>query len=111
MAKDGYDIRTLIDFIQKKSSAMSDKAVELILASWRQSTEKRCNGHIKQFIEFCHKEEIDPLYATTEAGIELFIKYLNKGVSKLFRSNLFPLSHIFSYRTPLWDPFWKGTHD
>ena len=80
VAKDGYGIRTLIEFIQKKSSAMSGKAVEMISGFWKQGTEKRRNGHIKQFIEFCHKEETDPLYATTETDIEFLTKYLNIGV-------------------------------
>ena len=61
VVKDGYGIRTLIEFIQKRSSAMSGKAVEMISASWKKGTEKKCNGHIKQYIEFCHKKETNLL--------------------------------------------------
>lgn len=98
VAKDGYDIRTLIGFIQK-SLAISDKAAEIIWISWKQSTEKKCNGHIKQFIEFCHKQETNPRYATTETDIEFLTKCLNTGVSYFvvtsFHSALFFLIECF----------------
>ena len=77
MVKD--DCGTLIGFLQK-SSTLSKAAIEIISASWRQRTEENYNGHIKRFVDFCHKWQADPLCATTETGIEFLTKYFNTGV-------------------------------
>ena len=77
MVKD--DCGTLIGFLQK-SSTLSKAAIEIISASWRQRTEENYNGHIKRFVDFCHKWQADPLCATTETDIEFLTKYFNAGV-------------------------------
>ena len=77
--KDGHDCGTLIGFLQK-SSTLSKAAIEIISTSWRQGTEKRYYGHIKRFVDFCHKRQADPLCATTETGIEFLTEYFNTGV-------------------------------
>ena len=79
MAKDGYDCGTLIRFF-KKSSTLSKAAIEIISTSCREGTEKRYNGDIKRFVDFCHKRQADSLCATTETGIEFLTKYFNTGV-------------------------------
>ena len=77
--KDGHDCGTLIGFLQK-SSTLSKAAIEIISTSWRQGTEKRYNGHIKRFVDFCHKRQADPLCAITKTGIEFLNEYFNTGV-------------------------------
>ena len=98
MAIDGHDCGTPIGFLQK-SSTLSKAAVEIISASWRQGTENSCNGHIKQFVDYCHKWQADPLCATTETDIEILTKYFNTGVSysavNSARSALFSLIKPF----------------
>ena len=78
-AKDGNDCGILIGFLQK-SSTLSKAGIEIISASWRQGTENRYNGHIKRFVDFCHKRQGDPLCITTETGIVFLTKYFNTGV-------------------------------
>ena len=105
VAKDGRDCGTPIGFLQK-SSTLSKAAVEIISASWRQGTEKRCNGHIKQFVDFCHKWQADPLCATTETDIEFLTKYFNTGVS--YSAVNSARSALFSLIKPFHDiPFGK----
>ena len=77
--KDGHDCRTLVGFLQK-SSTLSKAAIEIISTSWRQGTEKRYYGHIKRFVDFCHKRQADPLCAITKTGIEFLNEYFNTGV-------------------------------
>ena len=77
--KDGHDCGTLIGFLQK-SSTLSKAAIEIISTSWRQGTEKRYYGHIKRFVDFCHKRQADPLCAITKTGIEFLNEYFNTGV-------------------------------
>ena len=79
MAKDRHDCGTLIGFLQK-GLTLSKAAIEIIPASWRKGTEKRYNGHIKRFVDFCDKRQADPLCATTETSIEFLTEYFNTGV-------------------------------
>ena len=109
------DCATLIGFLQK-SSTLSKAAIEIISASWRQRTEKNYNGHIKQFVDFCHKWQADPLCATTETDIEFLTKYFNAGVGystvNYARSALYflvkPLQDIPFRKDPLVSRFFRG---
>ena len=115
VATDGHDCGTLIGFLQK-SSTLSKAAIEIISASWRQGTEKRYNGHIKRFVDFCHKQQADPLYATTETGIEFLTEYFNTVVGysavnsarSVLSSVIKPLHVIRFGKDPLVSRFLKG---
>ena len=113
--KDGHDCGTLIGFLQK-SSTLSKAAIEIISTSWRQGTEKRYYGHIKRFVDFCHKRQADPLCAITKTGIEFLNEYFNTGVGysavNSARSALFslikPLHGIHFGKDPLLSRFLRG---
>ena len=71
-----------------ESKSLSRDPLEILSASWRMGTEKRCNSHFERFVKFCRKRYTDPIQATTEMGIEFLIEYFKSGVGYSARSAL-----------------------
>ena len=65
-------------FVESKS--LSRDALEIVSASWRVGTGKRCNSHVERFVKFCRESYTDPIQATTEMGIEFLTEYFKTRV-------------------------------
>ena len=62
------------------SNGISKEAQDILEASWRPSTRKIYAGHLQQFTQHYHQENVDPFQATTKIGIEHLTNYFHTGV-------------------------------
>ena len=63
-----------------ESKTLSRDALEILSASSRVGTGKRCNSHVERFAKFCRERHTDPIQATTEMGIEFLTEHFKTGI-------------------------------
>ena len=63
-----------------ESNGISKQAQDILEASWRPSTRKRCAGHLQRLIRYCHQQNVHPFKATIKIGNEYLTKYFHTGV-------------------------------
>ena len=51
-------------------SGFSEKATNIILQSWRQSSQKQYDGHIRKWLSFCSQRQVDPTCPSVEVAAE-----------------------------------------
>ena len=92
-----------------KSKLLSNNALEILSASWRDGTGNMYNSHIERFVTFCRERHTVPIQATTEMGIESLAEYFKTGVgyssvnsARLARLNIVkPVCNVPFEKSPL----------
>lgn len=52
------------------SRGFSEKATNIILQSWHQSSQKQFDGHIRKWLSFCSQRQVDPTSPSVEVAVE-----------------------------------------
>ncbi|WAR01990.1 hypothetical protein MAR_008548 [Mya arenaria] len=60
---------------------LSEKSINIIMASWRKTTQKQYSTYINRWIHFCREREIDPLQTPIEYCIEFLTELYDSGLS------------------------------
>ncbi|WAR30575.1 hypothetical protein MAR_033117 [Mya arenaria] len=60
---------------------LSEKSINIIMASWRKTTQKQYSTYINRWIQFCREREIDPLQTPIEYCIEFQTELYDSGLS------------------------------
>ncbi|WAQ94141.1 hypothetical protein MAR_006612 [Mya arenaria] len=60
---------------------LSEKSINIIMASWRKTTQKQYSTNINRWIHFCREREIDPLQTPIEYCIEFLTELYDLGLS------------------------------
>ncbi|WAQ96537.1 UBP34-like protein, partial [Mya arenaria] len=60
---------------------LSKKSINIIMASWRKTTQKQYSTYINRWIHFCREREIDPLQTPIEYCIEFLTELYDSGLS------------------------------
>lgn len=63
-----------------ESSWISNQAQDIFQAMWWLSTRKGYAGHVKWFIQYGHRRNVDPFEATIKLGIEYLTEYFHTRV-------------------------------
>lgn len=59
---------------------LSDNAVDLIMNSWSEGTQKQYSPHINKWFLYCQKHKIDPFASSVNHGAEFLTNYFHEGV-------------------------------
>ncbi|WAR20627.1 YI31B-like protein [Mya arenaria] len=59
---------------------LSEKYINIIMASWRKTTQKQYSTYINRWIHFCREREIDPLQTPIEYCIEFLTELYDSGL-------------------------------
>ena len=72
-----------LSYIRKsfKSRKLSEKSVDIIMSSWRQSTKKQYSTYINRWISFCNERKIDTFQTPIEYFVEFLIELYKSGLS------------------------------
>ncbi|CAB4013988.1 Hypothetical predicted protein [Paramuricea clavata] len=101
---------------QLKKQGFSDTASRVIQNSWRTGTKKQYACHIKRWICYCSKRDINPICPDVRDGINFLAELLDSGVgyssintAQCALSSITNMSDHFSFGThPLVSRFLKG---
>ena len=101
---------------QLKKQGFSDTASRVIQNSWRTGTKKQYACHIKRWICYCSKRDINPICPDVRDGINFLAELLDSGVGyssintdRCALSSITNMSDHFSFGThPLVSRFLKG---
>ena len=64
-----------------KNRGFSEKATNIVLQSWRQSSQKQYDTHVKKWLLFCSERETDPVQPTIGAAVEFLTILYESGLS------------------------------
>ena len=72
-----------VTYIRKsyESKQLSEKSIDIIMASWRQSTMKQYSTYINRWISFCDERKIDTFQTPIEFVIEFLTELYESGLS------------------------------
>ena len=63
-----------------QNRGFSEKATNIVLQSWRQSSQKQYDAHIEKWLLFCTKRQADPICPRITMAVE-FLTHLYEGLS------------------------------
>lgn len=78
--KDESPSSTLIRRIYK-DKGFSEKATNIVLQSWRESSRKQYDTHIRKWLLFCTERETDPVQPTIATAVEFLTMLYDNGLS------------------------------
>ena len=62
-----------------KNRGFSEKATNIVLQSWRQSSQKQFDVHIKKWLHFCQaKRQVDPIHPTISMAVDFMTTLMTK---------------------------------
>lgn len=64
-----------------KDRGFSEKATNIILPSWCQSSPKQFDGHIRKWLSFCSQRQVDPTRPSVEVAVEFLTTLYESGLS------------------------------
>ncbi|CAH3154125.1 unnamed protein product [Porites evermanni] len=64
-----------------QESAISSDIVDIIMHSWRDSTQKQYKVYINKWLQFCNERKIDPLHPTVTAVLSFLHSLFKSGLS------------------------------
>ena len=64
-----------------KNKGFSERATNIVLQSWRQSSQKQYDGHIRKWLLFCTKRQADPVCPTISMAVEFLTTLYEEGLS------------------------------
>ena len=59
----------------------SEKSVEILMASWRRSTQKQYSSYVRKWVLFCSEKKTDIFQTPIELVIEFLTELFNQGYS------------------------------
>ena len=63
-----------------KDRGFSEKATSIILQSWRQSSQKQYDGHVRKWARFCSQRQVDPIHPTVGVAVEFLTMLYENGL-------------------------------
>lgn len=64
-----------------KNRGFSERATNIVLQSWRQSSQKQYDAHIRKWLLFCTKRQADPICPTISMAVEFLTTLYDEGLS------------------------------
>ena len=64
-----------------KNRGFSERATNIVLQSWRQSSQKKYDAHIRKWLFFCTKRQTDPICPTISMAVEFLTTLYEEGLS------------------------------
>lgn len=64
-----------------KNRGFSERATNIVLQSWRQSSQKQYDAHIRKWLFFCTKRQADPICPTIGLAVEFLTTLYDEGLS------------------------------
>lgn len=64
-----------------KDRGFSENATNIILQSWRQSSQKQYDGHIRKWLSFCSQRQVNPTSPSVEVAVEFLTTLYESGLS------------------------------
>ena len=64
-----------------KNRGFSERATNIVLQSWRQSSQKQYDAHIRKWLLFCTKRQADPICPTISMAVDFLTTLYDEGLS------------------------------
>lgn len=64
-----------------KNRGFSERATNIVLQSWCQSSQKQYDAHIRKWLHFCTKRQADPTHPTLSMAVDFLTTLYDKGLS------------------------------
>ena len=64
-----------------KNRGFSERATNIVLQSWRQSSQKQYDAHIRKWLLFCTKRQADPICPTISMAVDFLTSLYDEGLS------------------------------
>lgn len=64
-----------------KNRGFSERATNIVLQSWRQSSQKQYDAHIRKWLLFCTKRQADPICPTISMAVDFLTSLYDEGMS------------------------------
>ena len=64
-----------------KNRGFSARATNIVLQSWRQSSQKQYDAHIRKWLFFCTKRQADPICPTISMAVDFLTSLYDEGMS------------------------------
>ncbi|PFX23464.1 hypothetical protein AWC38_SpisGene11989 [Stylophora pistillata] len=75
----GLLVSSFPETLQKRG--FSERATNIVLQSWRQSSQKQYDAHIRKWLLFCTKRQADPTCHTIDLAVEFLTTLYDEGLS------------------------------
>ncbi|XP_068671158.1 uncharacterized protein [Montipora foliosa] len=72
-----------LSFVRRpyKNRAFSERATNIVLQSWRQSSKKQYDAHIRKWLLLCTKRQADPICPTISVAVDFLTSLHDEGLS------------------------------
>ncbi|XP_074629610.1 uncharacterized protein LOC141887255 [Acropora palmata] len=72
-----------LSFVRRlyKNRGFSERATNIVLQSWRQSSQKQYDAHIRKWLLFCTKRQADPICPIISVAVDFLTSLYDEGLS------------------------------
>ena len=72
-----------LSFVRRlyKNRGFSERATNIVLQSWRQSSQKQYDAHIRKWLLFCTKRQANPICPTISVAVDFLTSLYDEGLS------------------------------